>query len=184
MKEKNSSLIHPTDQGLKIKSVLLYRPVLHQNISMRAPTENWTDYLIKKVWSSAKNYARSMGLIDECEDFAQIATMELLGGRRASVQQIYIDYLRRKLGRSNRKNELNFSLSSVEDIEKKIEDSILFDDLVGKLKRRDRNIYILYYRWGLYEREVAQIIGISESRVSQILKAGHKKMKTELYKCM
>ncbi|MEW6743085.1 MAG: FliA/WhiG family RNA polymerase sigma factor [Planctomycetota bacterium] len=46
---------------------------------------------------------------------------------------------------------------------------VLLADAIGELPDQDRTVVILYFKEGLLLREIGEVIGVSESRVSQVL---------------
>ncbi|HXN55370.1 MAG TPA: sigma-70 family RNA polymerase sigma factor, partial [Myxococcales bacterium] len=51
---------------------------------------------------------------------------------------------------------------------------------VGGLPERDRLILSLYYEQELTYREIGGILGVTESRICQLLRAAHTRLKEEL----
>lgn len=135
---------------------------------------------LQKLRRMARSYCCKRGYAEIAEDFAQEATFSLSRGRKASLEQLLIDFLRgyygstRHGGKSSR--HAHTSLYH-EDGEEKCTDTdqdaargdlLDFGELGNALKGNQRIVFHLTHTWGLLRTEVADVLGVSESRVSQV----------------
>lgn len=103
---------------------------------------------------------------------------------RQTVDQAVIEHLRTDTGRKgapNYEKKLNFKMGQVSFEEsgldkvlttketKRTEDKLDYEALVDNLLPRHRIVTKLYYEWGLLLHEIADILGVTESRASQLL---------------
>lgn len=116
---------------------------------------------------------------EHAEDFAQWAVLKFIEGRKASVPQLYVDFLRLELGdgRTKGKRPKACSDTVLEKIPAKAKDT---DFSGGQLESFDRALVFLIYKWGFSEVEVAECFGVGKSRVSQRLKRVKKELKGKL----
>lgn len=131
----------------------------------------------------ATKYAwRRCGNEQEAKDFGQWATIFYIRGRKARINQLYVDYLRTNIADSRTKHfELARALSNPVEYKDEINtksaehDTIQrrgdFIRVVQKLEPNSQAIIKLYTIWGLNEREIADCFGVTESRISQRIKA-------------
>lgn len=139
----------------------------------------WTDQEIKKTWMSAKRYALSWGYINDCDDFAQEATLKLMAGRRAKMQHIFIDWLRTEKGRGTSQRDLiqhrafekiaRHCCASQNDLEKTLIDKKMVELFLSCFHDRTALILKLYYMDDLSLLEIGNKFNITESRVSQVI---------------
>lgn len=94
-----------------------------------------------------------------------------------TVDQAVVDYLRERIGDSRldsykAKTDFYFAETFEERKDKReVTNIIIKSALIRKyLKDRDRAMMILKYEWGMNHEELADIFGISSSRVSQAMK--------------
>jgi RNA polymerase sigma factor (sigma-70 family) len=159
---------------------------------------------IQKYQKRARYVATKSGYPELAEDFSQELFIEFLQNpdRGATVDQLFIDYLRRIHGRPGtpggdarilaRANTI--SIDSFSDDGKREEIQLpAYDDPrsiddgpgsnpdVGKFAKlfrgREAQIYQAYFVDEITEESIGKCFGISESRVSQILKPMKKKIK-------
>jgi RNA polymerase sigma factor for flagellar operon FliA len=60
---------------------------------------------------------------------------------------------------------------------RRLQQADVLDLLMRKLKKRDRKIMLLYHADGLAMRQIARLLRVSESRVSQIIAAVHSRLR-------
>lgn len=140
---------------------------------------------LKALWNHCRTFMRKKGYVDYADDFAQYVAVRYLTGRYIDVFYLYVDFLRHTFGKSNslkKKNRIYLTQRQIDNADSyNPEDSwltkISFERLVKKLKPRTRQICIMYYQWGMYEIEIARTYGISEGRISQVLKDAKLEMK-------
>jgi RNA polymerase sigma factor for flagellar operon FliA len=76
---------------------------------------------------------------------------------------------------------LNVAAGTGWEPETRVAEAQLMDSLeaaIGELPERDRLVLSLYYSEGLNLKEIGATIGVSESRVSQILSGNVKKLRS------
>lgn len=135
-------------------------------------------------WKQFYNYGRLRGAKrEQAEDFAQEALLKRFQGSRQHIKHLWIDYLRETSGRSGGRHyelrkSLNNHLFTFDQFpDYRIED---FDPrMTARLKLltlTERIITILILGWGLTQEEVANVFGMSASRISQIISKVEKRM--------
>lgn len=151
-----------------------------------------TNERILKAWEYSYIYALKKGLSDEdAKDAAQEISSKIAMGRKASIEHIFIDYLRKDFGdpRSNsysnrlaghKKYESLDSHEGLQSTSPRDRDNLNY--CAGLLNGKDRIIFVLYYGWGLHEVEVGNLYKVSESRVSQWLKGIQKRLSARVKK--
>lgn len=123
------------------------------------------------------------------EDFAQFATLAVFTGRKTSTKNLFCDFMREEFGRNDAHENLEKTKvkkpwqagAMIEDVEDcKIQDLDL--RIATRLKHLDmaeRVITILILGWGFTQREVAEVMGVSESRISQIISVVYNKFEVD-----
>jgi len=149
-----------------------------------------------KRWSNYRCYA---------EDFAQEAIIEIVRGRKASSRQLYIDFLRkhftdtraiRKLKKPYKRSNfgLEYDDSSLHEESECIgqfsrsssRGNLLFEREDWRrgewfkkieiiLDHQETIVWKLYFSETMNARQMSDVLGVTESRISQMLKAIHKK---------
>ncbi len=130
-----------------------------------------------KFYERCQAIARRKGYRQEIvDDFPSWAMEKYLTGRKATPDQLFVDYLRSFLGlegsenqkvkkslESNRDEALSF-VASVENVD-------LFEvvDLLKTLVGRDQEMMNFYFIEGFTKKEIADKYGLSEARVSQCI---------------
>lgn len=135
-----------------------------------------------------KNFNRS----DLSDDFTQYAVEHLLNGRKATMKQLFVDFIRQELGDSRASGDALYKTGAPKKIkqftlweeymDKSAEDKHNFDynAIVDKLEGPQRTMLVLYYEWGFELKEIGKALGVSESRVSQVLKQLNVDLKKKL----
>lgn len=132
----------------------------------------------KKLYEQALCYAkRRFFRSEDAEDFAGFVMVKKVEGSRASFGQIYVDHMRESFGRSGQKQALAsaHTLPSGEGEDKNPDAATTHQDLQLDLRLllclagSQRIAAVLYFMWGFSQAEIATVIGVSESRVAQIL---------------
>lgn len=143
----------------------------------------------EKLTRIAKSVTRQYQDTQLTEDFTQEVLIAAFNGRKATVKQLLVDYLRQEFGdnRYNKDRSLKFAnLVSLEEymdtstIEYKEEE---FLEIVDLLDGNDRTVLMLLYKWGFSFKEVGEVLDVSESRVSQIHKEISKRLVTKMARC-
>lgn len=139
---------------------------------------------VVKKYRQASGYAARRGCskVQDREDFRGFVAERILRGRKATMEQLFCDFVRENLGRG-RFNALGFSrgwkrfesLSGREISESGDGTSGDYQKLLGALSRIKgkgipRAIVVLAAEWGLSGREIAHCFGVDPSRISQRLK--------------
>jgi len=155
-----------------------------------------TNEEIKSLWAKAACYARSKGLQNDAEDFAQEACLAALKRSSVRLSSLFIDYLRQQYGRSRERGHTPklYERRYWVPIDEPDEDGKPFHqpsgDIGGQpeferedwLSRidiygRESEIFDLIVIDGMKEAEVGEDFGITESRVSQVMKVVREKTK-------
>lgn len=148
-----------------------------------------------KMYSGrCKNYAFRNGKRQDSEDFAQFACEKIFKGRKATIKQLFIDYLRKhhgdtrsscgtlKRGEYGHRAHEDFDLGGVEDgsdssrpdyritreAELKKIDSRSKEIMIN-LSVENYEIFYMYFYTELNVKKIAMLNDISELRVSQVL---------------
>lgn len=123
---------------------------------------------------------KSFGRPELADDFVQFTLEALLRGRKATVAQLFIDFVRQEFGDNRAKENREFKFNNSVEWEEYMDQEVLdqhdldFTRIVDKFEGTDRSILILHYVWGMTLKEIGYAIGVTESRVCQ--------MKTEIDK--
>lgn len=166
--------------------------------------EELTPDVLQRFQERARYVARFWGYPHLASDFAQEYAIALLLGWRQTVDQGFIDFLRREQGsaRSACGLERVFARNRTIYLDAPAEtegaSQVLLHELVGgpvsepdplggfgrftRLLRTERERFILraYYKEDLTEAQIGEQCGITESWVSQILTAIHRRLKRKM----
>jgi DNA-directed RNA polymerase specialized sigma subunit len=153
-----------------------------------------TNSEIKDYQKRARNVACGFGLRDDADDFAQEAIIQQLSGRKATLKQLCIDYIREKYGRTGahgsvkstaradaRTNTVSIDQPVRSDSETRLHDIIRSDDRDPESLGhawRDRHhangvrglICDLYFDQDMRLEEIAELLGVTGSRISQLMR--------------
>jgi RNA polymerase sigma factor (sigma-70 family) len=137
----------------------------------------------EKILRRAKTSARKRGFGEHADDLAQEVLLSFVEGRgrHQTIDQAVIDAIRRTFGDSRsdhhqlrRACDWKGLTPRVLEIHGKSESDrgceIGFERIVSLLGGPDRAIIKLRYQWGFREREIGDLFGLTESRISQRLK--------------
>jgi len=139
--------------------------------------------LVKKYFASVR-HARSRGYSHLAEDFAGWRLKRLLEGTglKQKHTQAFTDYLREELGRVGSAKEVVKKVQPLwdSDLHRKAYEPMLSFDLVKGARlltehQAARSIVILTAKWGMNQHEIAEVLGVTASRVSQILNEARKR---------
>lgn len=146
----------------------------------------------RTIQKAATERATRGNFPNEAQDFAQYAAMKIAGGRKAKMSQLFTDYLREKFGdvrddAAKAVQALRYAEQAgymdVTDMELPADTQgtdLDFFALLGDLEQRDRAILVLRHKWGMDLKEIGEVFGVSEGRVSQELIALHALLKKRL----
>ena len=130
----------------------------------------------------AKALTRRFQKPELTDDLVSFASEALIRGRKATVKQLYIDFMRQELGDSRRETgEFKFN-NAVEwedymDVEVHDVHTVDFNNIVDNFKGNDRAMIVLYYKWGLSMKEIGDTLGCSEATICMTFKDINKKIK-------
>lgn len=142
----------------------------------------------EKFRKRAEYAATRMGFERDREEISQEVLCRMLEGKHqhSTIDQAVIDVIRKRFGRTgtpgyDKKHALAKSLQAgdgLENLESTIgnNDGTSLDDRLDikraiiEFRGRQRAIIVLRFIWGMNEIEIADIFGVTESRVSQWLK--------------
>jgi len=152
-----------------------------------------TNEEIKKLLAAARCYAVSQRKPDLADDFAQEAYLAYARGRKATLEQLFIDLLRKEYGdtrpsRAGAGPRGRARFVSLDQPPAPGDDGLLLHERLGRpggdpeperltrgsgiyLVGRDALIHQAAFEEEMPRREIAAQLGITESRVSQIIKA-------------
>lgn len=146
-----------------------------------------------KNWERYRNYGRSKGLKQEdAEDFATEYYMRVMQGKKQTLKQYYIDYLRRTFGDTRtpsgklKSNSRRFGDGEAEgqsevfggcdfqhrgSLERSLGDNREIRQQLTKIRnvagKTSVACFLLFKKFGLSLQEIADVFGVSESRISQ-----------------
>lgn len=123
----------------------------------------------------------------DAEDFAQEYLLMLtIKGWRQTVDQASIDFVRKRFGRTGAFGSISRKVIPITftDLDVKCGqnaseriigtdtkhggDSQSFEESIRGAVRQDRIIFYLIYKWGFTNADIGEILGVSESRISQL----------------
>lgn len=163
---------------------------------------HFTNDEIRAYQKKARAYASAHGEGNCADDFAQEAIVKILSGRKATIAQLFIDFVRQQYGDTGRGRSALGQLKSAGIREAKSFDqpisreseSTLFDVLVApepdpghdrhdwrarnSFGEREGLIADMRYDDEMLESEIAWIFGVTESRICQIIKRVNKKIES------
>lgn len=124
---------------------------------------------MEKYWHRAKSFALQKGFVNDCDDFAQFATMACLRGRRAKLSYLLVDWIRETHGRRAKPAVIPVKPIVIDasylDYER---DAKVVLNFFGP---KTQSVFRHYYLDGWTMKEVGEELGVSESRVSQMMKS-------------
>lgn len=145
-----------------------------------------------------KRVAKRRGNSEEdAEDFAQFSVEKWLSGRKATVDQLYTDFLRQTYGDSRlpggrARSVARLTESSVCDFQiagdrfadfpdskTHVRDGIRF---LGGESKIDRACYLLFYMWDFSAEEVGALFGFTAKAVHQRIGVIQKRLKKRIAK--
>lgn len=142
----------------------------------------------KSLWNYAVRYATRMGFRNDAEDFAQECLLKIQSGRRSSVENLFIDFIRSQQGRFKEKRTakaremLSYDLFN-ERVHGRIEEgNSLTVSLAENLDGQEKAIFCLRYLWGFTELEIAYCFGLTEYAVCHRLRKTRKILKDSVKK--
>lgn len=157
-----------------------------------------TDDEAKHFLTRAKYVAKKYGYYQLADDFAQEVLLAFIENpnRKSTVDQLFIDYLRSTYGRPGTPGyEQRYALACPISLDIQSEDHPSLYDVIGSAESDSRSeqstwecsrlfegreamIYALYFIEQMTESEIGSTLGITESRVSQILKNMKKEIRS------
>lgn len=128
-----------------------------------------TDEQILRLRARALHIARAHGRDYLAEDFAQEITALLYLKPGQTLDQAWVDFMRREYGRRGHKRnhvELDLKLPALDTKETSCD----FENLLKYLDTTERLIALLYFHEGYNLDQIGYLFGVSESRICQRLK--------------
>lgn len=121
------------------------------------------------------------------EDFAQFVCLGVFQNRTSTLRQFYVDFLRSYFGdqrkepgmvKSNRRLQ-RYESKDPDEIPQRTESFVEFDEALSQLRleKMQRCCLVLYHLWEFELNEIGHCLGVSESRVCQML-SGVKRLNT------
>lgn len=134
-------------------------------------------------------YARQYGFGHLSDEFTSYALEKLVNGRKAEIKKLAVDYIRHeyKTNRTTKKPK-TFSISSLSKQFESLQynkPTTLQDfsdacDNLGIDNINHRLLCVLLFYCGFEQKELASFIGISETRISQILQKIKESIKKDI----
>lgn len=163
-----------------------------------------SDSEIKNYLDRCKKYAGKRGYSQCGDDFAQDAIIKIICGRKASISQLFIDFLRKEYGDTRASSHISRSTTISLDQpisrsrEQSEENGSLLHEYIGSSCREPEP---LLFNWrdeshfGVIEsivadlalnkelssKEIADYLGVSPSRISQILNKIKKNIESSVF---
>lgn len=157
---------------------------------------------IKKIQGIAKSVAITWGYSELADDFAQEAVMYFISRGKTKIEWLLIDHLRREYGSSRtisgrirqsaEKYAVRLDAPVSEDDSSGLNHDIVgcsengadelgenrgFDIPYGLLRGREAEITVMYFQQEMTHEQIGKLFGITNLRVSQIIKEVTEKMK-------
>ena len=116
------------------------------------------------------------------DDLVSFASEAIVRGRKATVKQLYVDFLRQEFGDS-RGLSSTFKLANALEWEDYMDMEVLdshsvdFNKIVNSFKGEDKAVLVLYYQWSLTMKEIGNVFGCSEASISIRFKEINNKLK-------
>lgn len=136
-----------------------------------------------RLKKKAERCAADLGFAHEKEDIAQDVLLQMLEKPGRPVRYATIDAIRERTGRKGdisyeARQVLNLSVSNgtehiewePESLSGRLEARLEVESLLGSVNGANRAIWLLTYQWGLSEKEIGYLFGVSESRICQRLR--------------
>jgi DNA-directed RNA polymerase specialized sigma24 family protein len=129
-----------------------------------------------EMWQNrAKNMAARWGYRCCAEDFAQEVCLAISKGRKASMKQMFIDFLRREYGdyrfaggdKKAASVRMLASPLAIERLSKEYGRPAI--EMAKSLRYIERSLVILHYDWGFTVEEIAHCFGVGEPRIRKRL---------------
>ena len=125
-------------------------------------------------------YGSRRGLkIEDAEDLASYSLIYFLGGRKASFQQYYIDFLRKNLGNKrspsfeqqrNIKSPAKHFDDKIPQVQRDLDLDMDIRKALKNLSSKQRYLIYLKHHCGYTGREIADILGVSPKTIWDRLK--------------
>ncbi len=133
----------------------------------------------EEIYRFALRAARKMNMGDYAEDVAQTVVKNRLRGigTKQHIKQSVVDAIRECDLSTNPRHGIGAIRKEISTEEMPVSYTspptiweFEVDEIVGSLSGKQRAVFVLHFKWGMFGLEIAEILGISESRVGQILK--------------
>lgn len=123
---------------------------------------------IAKRQTSLCKFGLRYGLGQEAEDFASWAIIKIISNRKATNYQLYVDYMREVKGGNGKLVDVQYEdwMDKPQESEPEQEDNEIIE---CKASKKIMPYLILYYKYGMKEKEIAEVFGVTEARISQII---------------
>jgi RNA polymerase sigma factor (sigma-70 family) len=137
---------------------------------------------LNHFWHRAKNYAFKRGYKQDADDFAQYASHLFSTGRNATLNQLLVDYLRQTYQDARSKSfhiqtELDQNFFGISENYEQILTDTDLKSILKTMPPHDRMIVNLTIKWGFNQKEIADLLCVNESNVSQKMRDIHLKMR-------
>lgn len=132
---------------------------------------------VGKILKFAKRYAHRS---EDAEDLSSYITQKIIEGRKATYKQIYIDWVRGRLGKKSNKHEAK-NRCSYDDLAQCLgnKNEIKFSEIVEGLGESDRLILAMRFLVGLDFEQIGEIVGLTGSGVFIRVKRAIERIRSE-----
>lgn len=147
-----------------------------------------TDSVLNKLRKRAAYVAKKSGLNEEdIQEFVQDYSLMLVEkGWRQTPDQAFVDYTRKRFGRTRERGDIarkvipitftDLDAARGEDASERLVDDdskyggrlVAIETIINGAKGNDRIVMLLSAKWGFSHADIGEVLGVSESRISQM----------------
>lgn len=158
------------------------------------------DAVAVAAYKKSKRYALRHNCDDyNASDFASYAVQKVIEGRAPVPRWLFVDYFRERFGRADRsgyykspRHDVNHAIEHASQIEIVPEIALSYEDehhwhlffesprVQYALTLKDASLVVAHYVYGVKLQEIAAALGLGESRISQRVKEGVRRMRHAL----
>lgn len=129
----------------------------------------------KRSLLKAKRYAYNKGQNHQADDFASFCGLRYAEGRKATLRQLWTDFVRLELGDSRASNgkhrwqgepEAAEYMHATDTRPADRSHAVFLDASLSRLNLFSRIVFVLAYQYGLDDEEIADIMGATRSEIA------------------